>query len=95
MAHTDEKEIHDDANHWKDESMIKYYSCGKYEHYAVECYKKKQDEKTNLTLMHDQEPTLILAEKMPNLLMLNKEKVMLNLLTKEEDRVETTEQATT
>ena len=31
----------------------------------------------------------MLAEKMPNMLMLNEEKVMVNLLTKEEYRVET------
>ena len=35
--------------------------------------------------MQDQEPTLMLAEKMSNLLMLNEEKVMENLLTKGED----------
>ena len=37
----------------------------------------------------DQEPTLMLDEKTSKLLMLNEEKVMVNLLTKGEDRVET------
>ena len=60
-----------------------------YGHYAVECRNKKRDEEANLTLTQDQEPTLILAEKMPNLLILNEEKVMANLLTKGEKRVET------
>ena len=73
---------------WKDKSMIKCYSYGKYGHYAVECHKKKRDEEANLTLTQDQEPALMLAEKMPNLLMLE-EKVMTNLLTKGEDRMET------
>ena len=68
---------------------IKYYSCGKYGHNATECCNKKRDEEANLTLTQDQEPALMLVEKMPNLLMLNEAKVMANLLTKGEDRVET------
>ena len=64
--------------------MIKCYSNGKYGHYAVDYCKKKWDEEENLTFTQDQETALILAEKM-----LNKEKVMANLLTKGEDRVET------
>ena len=47
----------------------------------AECHKKKCDEEENLTLTHDQEPTLMLVEKMPNQLMLNEENVMANLLT--------------
>ena len=69
--------------------MITYYFYEKYGHYAVECCKKKRDEDANLTFTQDEEPTLMLAKKMSNLLMLNKEMVMANLLTKEEDRVET------
>ena len=65
--------------------MIKCYFCGKHGHYAIMCCKKKRDEEANLTCMQDQEPTLMLAEKMSNLLMLNEEKVMENLLTKGED----------
>ena len=82
-------QIHDNVNSWKDKSMIMCYSCGKYEHYAVECCKKKCDEEANLTFTHDQEPTLMLAEKMSYLLMLNEEKVMVNLITKGENQVET------
>ena len=60
-----------------------------YEYYAVECCKKKLNKEANLTLMQDQEPALILAEKMPNLLMFNEKKVITNLLTKGEDQVKT------
>ena len=38
---------------------------------------------------NDEEPTLMLAEKMPNLLMLNEEKVMANPFIDGEDQVET------
>ena len=88
-GHDDTSQTHDNVNPWKDKSMIKCYSCGKYGHYVVECRKKKQDEEKNLTLTQNQEPTLILAKKMLNLLMLNEEKVMASLFTKGEDRVET------
>ena len=62
--------------------------CEKYGHYVVKCCKKKCNEEANLTFTQDQELALMLAEKMSNLLMLNEEKVMVNLLTKGEDRVE-------
>ena len=52
---------YNNVNPLKDNSMIKCYFCGKYEHYVVECYKKKCDEEANLTLTQDQEPTLMLA----------------------------------
>ena len=52
-------------------------------------WNKEHNEEANLTFMHDKEPALMLVEKMPNLLMLNEEKVMVNLLADGEDRVET------
>ena len=69
--------------------MIKCYACGKCRHYAVECCKKKRDEEPNFTLTQDQEPELMLDDKMHNLLILNKEEVMVNLITQGENRVET------
>ena len=56
-GHDNTLQIHDNANPWKDESMIKCYSCGKYVYYVIQ--------EANLTLTHDYEPTLMLAEKMP------------------------------
>ena len=50
---------------------------------------QEEAQEANLTLTQDQEPALILVKKMPNLLMLNEEKVMMNFLTKREDRIET------
>lgn len=46
----------------------------------------QQDEETNLTFKHDEEPILVLAEKMSNLFMFKEEKVIANLLTDREDR---------
>lgn len=54
--------------------MIKCYSCGKYRHYAVEGRNREHEEEVNLTFTDDEEPALMLAKTMPNLLMLNKEK---------------------
>ena len=50
----------------------------KYGHYAVECCNKERDEEANLMFTDDEEPALMLAEKMSNLLMLIEEKVMAN-----------------
>ena len=69
--------------------MVKCYPDRKYGHYTTECRNKECDEETNLMFSDDEEPTLILAEKMPNLLMLNKEKVMANPFIDGEDQVET------
>ena len=69
--------------------MINGYSCGKYGHYAAEHRNKKHDEKTNLMVTDDEEPALMLAEKMPSLLMLNEEKVTANPFIDGEDQVET------
>ena len=88
-GHDNTSQTHDNPSSWKDKSMISVNLGGKYGDYAVECPKKKRDEEENLTLIQDQEPVLMLAEKMPNLFMLNEEKVLANLLTKGEDRVET------
>ena len=56
-------QTYDNVNSWKDKSMIKCYSYEKYGHYGVECRKKKRDDEANLTLMQDQEPAPLLAEK--------------------------------
>ena len=69
--------------------MIKCYSCGKYGHYVVEWCNMECSEEANLTFMDDEEPKLMLAKKMPNLLMLNKEKVMTNILAHGEDQMKT------
>ena len=69
--------------------MIKCYSCEKYGHYAVECCNKERDEEANLMFTDDEEPALMLAEKMTNLLILKEEKVMTNPFIDEEDQVET------
>ena len=52
-GHDNTSQVHDNANPQKDKSMIKCYSGGKYEHQAVECCKKKQDDEANLTFTHD------------------------------------------
>lgn len=69
--------------------MIKCYSCGKYEHYVAECRNKERDEEVNLTFTQDEDLTLMLVEKMSNLLMLNEEKIMTNFIVDREDQVET------
>ena len=63
-------QIHDNANSRKDKIIIKCYACGKYEHYAIEYRNEEHDEEANFTFTNDEEPPLMLAEKMPNLLML-------------------------
>ena len=78
--------IHDDVNSRKDKSTIKCYSCENYRYYVAECHNKKRDEEANLTFMHDEEPILMSAEKMSNLLILNEEKIMTNFRN---DRIET------
>ena len=72
-------QTHDNVNQLKDKSMIKCYSCEKYGYYAVECHNKKCDEEANLTFTDNEELVLMLAEKMPNLLILNEEKIMSDL----------------
>ena len=70
--------------------MIKCYSCGKYEHYVIECHNKERDEEAYLMFTNDEELTLMLADKMSNmLLMLNEEKVISNPFKDGEDQVET------
>ena len=80
---------HENANPRKDKSMIKCYSCRKYGHYAAQCRNKERDEEANLMFSKDEEPTLMLAEKMPNLLILKEEKVIANPFIDIEDQVET------
>ena len=63
-------QIHDNVNPYKDKSMIKCYSCGKYGHYTAECHNKEHDEEVNLMFTNDEEPILKLAEKMRNLFLL-------------------------
>ena len=63
-------QIHDNVNPYKDKSMIKCYSCGKYEHYVIECHNKERDEEAYLMFTNDEEPILKLAEKMRNLFLL-------------------------
>ena len=41
----------------------------------VECHNKERDEEANITFTKDKEFALMLAKKMYNLLMLNKEKI--------------------
>ena len=62
------------------------YSYGKYGHYAGECRDKECDEEANLLFTNDEVPTLMLAEKMPNLLMLTEEEVMANPSINGEDK---------
>ena len=64
--------------------MIKYYSYGKYGHYAKECRNKEHNEEANLMFLEDAELTLMLAEEISNRLILNKEKVMANPLIRRE-----------
>ncbi|XP_022927953.1 uncharacterized protein LOC111434803 [Cucurbita moschata] len=58
-------------------------------YYATECHNNERGEEANLMFSVDEEPRLMLAEKMPNLLMLNEEKVMVNPSIDGEDQVET------
>ena len=69
--------------------MVKCYSCGKYGHYTAECRNKERDEEVNLMFSDDEESTVMLTLEMPNLLMLNEDKVMANPFTDREDQVET------
>ena len=78
-GHYNTLQTHDDVNQLKDKSMIKCYFCEKYRYYAMECRNKKCVEEANLTFTDNEEPTLMLAEKMPNLLILNEEKIMADL----------------
>ncbi|XP_022930088.1 uncharacterized protein LOC111436574 [Cucurbita moschata] len=57
-------QIDESVNPQKNKSMIKCYSCGKYEHYAAKCGNKEHDEEANLMFSDDEKPTLMLAEKM-------------------------------
>ena len=43
-------QTYNNVNPWKNQSMIRCYSCGKYEHYVIEWCKKKRDEEANLIL---------------------------------------------
>ena len=81
-------QIHDNVKSEEDKSMIKCYSCGKYGRYAVECHNNERDEEANLMFTDDEEPTLMLAEKILNLLVLNKEGYA-NPFIDGEDQVET------
>ena len=65
--------------------MIKCCAHEIYRHYVVECRNKERDEEANITFTKDEEFALMLAKKMSNLLMLNKDKVMVNLLTNDND----------
>ena len=70
-------QTHENANPQKEKRSC--FSCGKYEHYVTESRNKECDEKANLRFLDDEELTLMLAEEMPNLLVLNEENVMTNL----------------
>ena len=88
-GHDNTSQIHENFNPRKDKSMIKCYSCAKYGHYAAEYRNKECDEEANLMFTDNEEPTLMLDEKMSNQLMLNEEKVMTNPFIDGEDQMKT------
>ena len=67
--------------------MIKCYACGKYRYYVVGCHNKKRNEEANLTFTYDEALALMLTAKKLNLLILNEEKVIVNILVVEEDEM--------
>ncbi|XP_020253974.1 uncharacterized protein LOC109831046 [Asparagus officinalis] len=74
-----------------DKSTIKCFNCNNFGHYASECRSKHRDEETNLTLVQDDDPALLLSEctgGTRNMVLLNEEKGIPKLQTDEKASAE-------